>query len=1057
MANEDVFEINDFSMASEWERFVSDLEEILTEWNLITTLPSAKNETSNQNVFSSEPVQQQKSSTKYFQNSSHWTNKQEQIKFGKVLFCLNYHCYKDGKPLGDKKKFINNFWCEMQSFEHDWASSGHPLVRYYGLSQFLVLQPINQTMISTEDRAKHLIGSAAIALANINCEIPFFCQIGQLHQRTFMGVQHIENGYRTYFDMIQFPKVPESFQYLSDIGALFKKKLHNSFCYYSSNRESTQSSNMSLLDEAGRIQVSVRFTYLLNLWPAEYTTAGANNNSDVLVKAGLDYFRDDHHQFDLTELLLKPISITSQVSEPFKQLQLATTWPSIAEEMVVDNANHSYLQPRNAPRWSIRALYNQFDQSMVDRGQLHTVSCLSTFINLKADGDGGVRVLQYLQKDSSPTGDGTTNKENANVRTAFNRLTESNIPMPTATVTQLVSSSTGKYIHKLLQNIPANLKGKEQNDGSITGQVQSLIRMLFHAQLETKPLLEHNNLNIRSAPSGSLTWRIALILSNIYSQYPEPSSIAVVWNEIVRELRRMWVECEQLQFVHDDHDTPQDSTHHMTINYSHCLLHQKLEMLNFCIRQKSKQEGLKEAQPMADDNEEDDDEEFFDCNEADDNVDGQSPAKVEGQLEMLRNAKNEVIYLLKKPNEAIYIPKTQEMSPQTEDMLAEQMNSTLSCSTEDEPHLMAGARFHSAGLTSDMEAFKAANPGAEFEDFIRWHSPRDWIEIDGGKFGLSRRMQESNSVWKVLWARAKAVPIHRQKRLFNYTKEAEQILQSFERITVSRLVELLAPVLIKATALQLLDLRAQTLEFVKNNIGEANQKLYEENIVEFFAFDVHQLEMANMADVVKHLAVLEYRLVCFYSTVKKLILAYEAETKKDFGTFVHNKEAEIATAANKDDPNARRAKPSKPGTLAAVRTKTGGQLTREQFVVLIVKLLTDPEVEFMSTNKWSDLIVRLFQDSEQFRYEQSTSVGDRIGRSYDEDSHEGSGNGDKHRMSQTKANLPNPSGKEFIFRAAAVARPSPYSRPGPNRMYCLLSPNKDFRVASAFVEDTVFL
>lgn len=24
--------------------------------------------------------------------------------------------------------------------------------------------------------------------------------------------------------------------------------------------------------------------------------------------------------------------------------------------------------------------------------------------------------------------------------------------------------------------------------------------------------------------------------------------------------------------------------------------------------------------------------------------------------------------------------------------------------------------------------FQAANPGAQIEDFVRWHSPRDWIE-----------------------------------------------------------------------------------------------------------------------------------------------------------------------------------------------------------------------------------------------------------------------------------------------------------------------------------------
>ena len=33
-------------------------------------------------------------------------------------------------------------------------------------------------------------------------------------------------------------------------------------------------------------------------------------------------------------------------------------------------------------------------------------------------------------------------------------------------------------------------------------------------------------------------------------------------------------------------------------------------------------------------------------------------------------------------------------------------------------------------LLLDMSAFKAANPDAIFEDFIRWHSPGDWEEYD---------------------------------------------------------------------------------------------------------------------------------------------------------------------------------------------------------------------------------------------------------------------------------------------------------------------------------------
>jgi len=38
------------------------------------------------------------------------------------------------------------------------------------------------------------------------------------------------------------------------------------------------------------------------------------------------------------------------------------------------------------------------------------------------------------------------------------------------------------------------------------------------------------------------------------------------------------------------------------------------------------------------------------------------------------------------------------------------------------------ARMQMGSLLSDMESFKAANPGAVLADFVRWHSPRDWVE-----------------------------------------------------------------------------------------------------------------------------------------------------------------------------------------------------------------------------------------------------------------------------------------------------------------------------------------
>ena len=51
-----------------------------------------------------------------------------------------------------------------------------------------------------------------------------------------------------------------------------------------------------------------------------------------------------------------------------------------------------------------------------------------------------------------------------------------------------------------------------------------------------------------------------------------------------------------------------------------------------------------------------------------------------------------------------------------------------------------------------MESFKAANPYAELQDFIHWHSPRDWIsDNDSDQGRLSERMMEPGNLWQELW------------------------------------------------------------------------------------------------------------------------------------------------------------------------------------------------------------------------------------------------------------------------------------------------------------------
>lgn len=158
----------------------------------------------------------------------------------------------------------------------------------------------------------------------------------------------------------------------------------------------------------------------------------------------------------------------------------------------------------------------------------------------------------------------------------------------------------------------------------------------------------------------------------------------------------------------------------------------------------------------------------------------QDPYASEGQLHV-----HETLTLLK-TGEPMKIPITQDPGFMTEDMVSEQADVFEKLGTSEKATLQR-ARLQSAQLYSDMQAFKAANPHACLEDFVRWHSPRDWImDEEGGH--LSARMSEPKNIWQELWGCSKRIPSSRQRPLFNVVVEAEKALQYLENTSVHELM-----------------------------------------------------------------------------------------------------------------------------------------------------------------------------------------------------------------------------------------------------------------------------
>lgn len=172
--------------------------------------------------------------------------------------------------------------------------------------------------------------------------------------------------------------------------------------------------------------------------------------------------------------------------------------------------------------------------------------------------------------------------------------------------------------------------------------------------------------------------------------------------------------------------------------------------------------------------------------------------------------------LLIDSEEPLYIPVTQDPVPKTEDELEDDAEMLLNVSDS-----ALRAQLMSASLLSDMESFKAANPIGKLEDFIRWYSPRDWIEEStderdpfGRKGHLSDRMMIPGNTWQTVWNSAKPVPSRRQKRIFDDTKEVEKVLHFFESQTLGSIGQLTIAPLFHSSIIKL----QKEAEYVKHII-----------------------------------------------------------------------------------------------------------------------------------------------------------------------------------------------------------------------------------------------
>ncbi|XP_046386096.1 rab3 GTPase-activating protein catalytic subunit [Ischnura elegans] len=1042
---------DDFTLSTEWEKFIDRLEKVIFKWRL------------------SESKFRPTLTREDYLNGS-WETVTEPVDFADFKFDIRKYTLKvrgDGEdekctPVSPVSEEDNLSEASPRAYENHldlnsnnniflpFKEVGSPdmfhIVRWYGLREFLVLSPQPRHSIASESRLKILLSSVLIAVNNCSCSVPVFVQFHHPNSHYFVGVSEGSEGIRVDFEMAHLNSPPPG-SHLSGLLDMFKYKIRDPTAL------------------KGPVQVSAQFTYKLK-------------NQFIVQEHPVEY--------NFEKLPFKMYNLNSW------EIHLMATWPQLPEDAVIDRVGSSSFHPLSAPSWSLRMPLLSFPYRVLrpNRSPSNTqigeypslakylMECMScTKISRAHDSVLDTSIVKLI---------GGAEPDNVDAvipaKAALDILTTSKV----SGFTKVMNNATKSRLQKLwhgnkMSQAPGSGQSKKSDvveEGPIPDDVLlAILHYLFpdademhvssypdgftqgasdseSSQVKVKnptqkkecPWLGKHlkvgsllkSVDPKTCPKDGLVWRLTKALALVHQTLGGPMAVAHLWYEVAQEARYRWDKLIPLPGL-----IPGEPNHKTS------LLHQKFQMLNCCIDRRKREIDARKNPPSHSssfnfDSEasEDEDDNFFDCPEdlpedEEDDSKEETTSKVqvprmkhslwnrpEGRLE-----KMEDICILS-TGEPLYVPITQEIPPKTEDQLEEDAELMLMLGN-DSLGAELRATIMSASLLSDMESFKAANPSAELIDFIRWYSPRDWVEEEvlnefGQKKGhLSERMLLPGNKWQEVWSAAKPVPARRQKRLFNDGCEAEKVLHFLETLSVSKIFRNILPILLQAALCRIGEemdqleppeeevdvVRVENDEKLEGEASKDDQDKCDIEFMEMKNFSDRVLEELNPEDIILPHYV-PHNLKRIVSRVRNISLnplGVDPEFYTDL-IFEMGKIESLVSMAR--------------GAQRQFNLDKEKLKTKEYFSFL--KSLAGEEEAQIEGGRQS-LVGELIWN---FIQKERTMEGRLL---------------DEHFHAERK---------EYVLQVMA-SRPTPYSRPTPQRLTAVVKEG-EFRLAGAFSQDTVF-
>ncbi|KAI6170653.1 Rab3 GTPase-activating protein catalytic subunit [Aphelenchoides bicaudatus] len=339
---EEIFEINDFTVVTEYERFAVQLEAIIHDWGIPGRRPS------NEGHFDKR-LKQQSTPVKF---------KDEEYT---LLF---YHFETADTPENTEEQEVTDdedeqrmaylpvAACEMTRQEFDLRRKDDVFTQY-GVLEHLLLDPVNHT-VDNQDLWRDILSVFNIVLLNSGCEIPLFVRFGEEKRNLYNGVVMNRNA-QTLFEGVDGTDYLKKLGYFSGLVDLFREKVA---CEAS---------------DQPAIEATVQFDYVYQNDSIQEATDRDSNDGEL---------NSDNFSMELD---------FGDTKSAVKKICLSVMWPRLNDETVNETDNFSDLDPYTSPRWLVemkldgsrKMLFSTMDELLDTKEMPASESRLTQFASIQ--------------------------------------------------------------------------------------------------------------------------------------------------------------------------------------------------------------------------------------------------------------------------------------------------------------------------------------------------------------------------------------------------------------------------------------------------------------------------------------------------------------------------------------------------------------------------------------------------------------------------------------------------------------------------------------------------